>query len=255
MHALYAYFRISDDLGDDESLGTIPERTLKLAEWRRSLAEALTGKYSHPIHAALHSAIQTFGIPHRYLTDVLDGVERDLEPVAIVTFEDLQRYCYRVASAVGLACIRVWGLKPGYTWDEAEPLAIEAGYAFQLTNILRDLREDAEGGRVYLPADELARFGATSLTWTEPSQRRKVRELLRFQVERTKGYYASSAALGPMLQPSGRMVHDFMARAYEGILDCIVAKDFDVFSQRIRLSRWSKLKLMFRVWRAKSRTD
>jgi phytoene synthase len=251
MHALYAYFRISDDLGDDESLGTIEERRAALADWRRTLAAALQGEYSHPIHPALHWAVERFCIPHRYLNDVLDGVECDLQSVAIANFEELQRYCYRVASVVGLACIRVWGLNPGFNWADAEPLAIEAGYAFQLTNILRDLREDSERGRVYLPADELARFCTTSETWTEPSQQVKLRELLRLQVERAKGYYTSSSALGAMLQPRGRAVHELMVRAYSGILDRIVAKDYDVFTRRIRLSKWAKLKLLSRIWLTK----
>ena len=109
----------------------------------------------HAALEALHDTIDRYRIPVQYLEDVLDGVEMDLEPVCYATFADLKLYCYRVASAVGLACIHIWG----FSDERAKDYAEQAGYAFQLTNILRDLGEDAARGRVYVPADELARFG------------------------------------------------------------------------------------------------
>jgi phytoene synthase len=157
MSALYAFSRLTDDLTDEP--GEAAVQRAKLARWRAAIADALAGRSTHPIHPALHDTVARFAIPPRLLFDIIDGVETDLEPVRFATFADLYPYCYRVASAVGLACVRVWGLRAGATWEEADGPAEAAGVAFQLTNILRDLGEDAARGRVYLPTEELERFG------------------------------------------------------------------------------------------------
>lgn len=247
MHALYAFFRRSDDIGDDERGGSIEERKRALADWRRRLLEALQGEYSHPIHAALHFAVVKFEIPSEYLTDVLDGVESDLGTVAFENQEQLLRYCYRVASSVGLACIRVWGLQAGFRWNDAEPLAIRAGYAFQLTNILRDLSEDAAKGRCYLPTEDLRNWGVTQQDWLDPSKREQMRGLLQFQTERARGYYAESAELVSMLQSPGRAMFGLMMRAYEGVLDRIERSGCEVLNHRIRLGAKGKIKLLMRM--------
>jgi len=165
--------------------------------------------------------------------------------------DELLKYCYHVASAVGLACIRVWGLRPGCTWEEAEPLAIEAGYAFQLTNILRDLGSDAEAGRMYLPAGELTRFGVNPKTWKEPASRNPFDDLMQFQVVRAREYYRSSAALSGMLAPRGRAIHELMRQAYSALLERIAQAGVGVLDRRIRLSRWEKCKLLAGVVKAK----
>src|SRR5438552_10611338 len=155
MSALYAFLRVSDDLTDEP--GSAAERQDRLSTWRNDFTRALAGDYSHPLHAAFHHAVRVHGIPCSAVSAVLDGVEMDLSQNAYATFAELYRYCYRVASAVGLACIHVWGFRNPAALEHAEA----AGIAFQLTNILRDLREDAARGRVYLPLDELARFDYT----------------------------------------------------------------------------------------------
>ena len=149
MCALYAFMRIADDLSDGP--GTPAEKRGPLEDWRRRFDRALEGQFTHPLHPALAHTIAAYAIPPEYLHAVLDGVCMDLEPVRYNTFAELYSYCYHVASAVGLACIHVWG----FSHDEAKGPAEAAGIAFQMTNILRDLAEDASRGRVYLPGEDL----------------------------------------------------------------------------------------------------
>src|SRR5262249_39846094 len=142
-----------DDLSDEP--GEVVRKRAALAGWRRGLHDALGGRDSHPLHPALRHAVDTYSVPPAYLEAAVDGVEMDLGPGAFDTFAGLRLYCYRVASVVGLSCLHVWGFGDERALAHAE----DAGVAFQLTNILRDLGEDAERGRVYLPREELDRFG------------------------------------------------------------------------------------------------
>jgi len=242
MHALYAFLRETDDLSDD------PLPRLALPRWREQLAAALRGKYTHRCHAALHDTATRFDIPAEYLHEVIAGVEADLQPVRIRTFDELQTYCYRVAGVVGLACVRIWGLKPGADASAATRLSIEAGNAFQLTNILRDLAEDRRRGRVYLPADELAQFTIDPATWHEAKHDRVLRELLYFQIDRARGFYRSSAALADLLTPEGAAIFRFMSRAYSQLLERIAEAGTDSLDCRVRLSGVEKLRLAAGAW-------
>jgi phytoene synthase len=241
MCALYTFMRVADDLSDEPAPTEVKAR--RLADWRRGLGAALDGRYEHPAHAALHHTVMAFRIPAGYLEAVLDGVEMDLRPAAYATFADLRLYCYRVASAVGLACIHVWG----FHGDESKQFAEDAGLAFQLTNILRDLGEDAARGRVYLPQEDLARFGYDAERLRHGVRDSAFRALMRFEIERARHYYASAWPLVARLEPSGRAVFLLMARTYRGLLDEVERRDYDVFSRRVRLSRWRKLLLALRV--------
>jgi phytoene synthase len=241
MCALYAFMRVADDLSDGPE--SIPEKRALLDDWRRRLDWALAGTYTHRLHAAFHHTVRTYGIPPKYLVDVLDGVGMDLEPVRYDTFTDLYPYCYRVASAVGLACIHVWG----FDRPEAKDFAEAAGIAFQLTNILRDLAEDAARGRVYLPREDLDRFGYTEDQLRRGERNESFRQLMRFEVERARGYYEAAQPLAGLLRPAGRAVFLVMARTYRGLLEAIARRDYDVFSGRVRLSRWHKMWLALRA--------
>jgi phytoene synthase len=235
MCALYAFMRVSDDLTDGP--GKPAEKRGPLEDWRRQLDRALEGRYSHPLHPALHHAVRQHGVPARHLHEVLDGVGMDLDDVQVATFAELYRYCYHVASAVGLACIHVWGFADGRARQYAEA----AGIAFQLTNILRDLREDAGRGRVYLPREDLEHFGYDAARLARGERDEAFRALMRFEVERARSYYDAARPLAGLLRPAGRAVFLVMSRTYRGLLDAIVRRDYDVFSVRVRVSRWRKL--------------
>jgi phytoene synthase len=239
--ALYAFMRVADDLAD--APGPPGDKVQPLQEWRRQLHGALAGNYRHPLHPALHHTLATYGVPPAHLEEVLDGVAMDLDTLYYPTFAELYRYCYRVASAVGLACIHVWGFRD----DRARVHAEAAGIALQLTNILRDLGEDAARGRVYLPREDLDRFGYPPAALAQGLRDERFRELMRFQVARARGYYEQAEPLAPLLRPAGRAVFLVMLRTYRGLLEAIVRRDYDVFSSRVRLSRLHKLWLATRA--------
>ncbi|QDV36004.1 phytoene/squalene synthase family protein [Tautonia plasticadhaerens] len=238
MCALYAFLRHTDDLADEP--GTIGAKRASLVGWRSGLDRALDGAPSldWPGLPALADAVRRHAIPPRFLHAVIDGVEMDLEPRPFATFQDLHGYCYRVASAVGLCCIHIWGYDS--EGGEAERLAESCGVALQLTNILRDVREDAQLGRVYLPMEDLDRFGVSpeELTATSPSDR--LRELLAFQGERAYGFYGESGPLIRLVAPVGRPVLAAIVGIYRALLDEIARRDYDVLASRVALPAWRK---------------
>jgi phytoene synthase len=238
---LYAFMRLSDDLGDDETV-SVAERSARLDRWQASLEQALAGgPCAHQAFPALVELVERRQIPHQYLLDVLAGVRMDLEPGGFETFDDLQAYCYHVAGAVGLCCLHVWG----FEGDAALPLAIDCGTAFQLTNILRDLGEDAAAGRVYLPRDELERFSYSALDLAARRRDERFTALMRFQVGRAREFYASARGLLGYLEPAGRAITAAMLGIYGGLLDRIEHRGYDVFSRRVSLSRPRKLAIAF----------
>lgn len=249
MDALYAYMRVTDDLADEPS--PVEEKKLKLAAWRASLSAALAGEFTHPIHPALVDTVRRFNIPAQFLFDTIDGMETDAGSVRMQTFGELYPYCYRVASAVGLACIRIWGVRSGVTDADTDPPAEAVGIAFQLTNILRDLGEDFARDRVYLPADELAQFECPPEKWRDPAFANHFRELMHFQVARARDYYRKGAALIPLLSREGRAIFHVMCNAYRGLLDEIERRDYDVFTRRVRLPRWRKVAVCASGWLVK----
>jgi 15-cis-phytoene synthase len=240
MNALYAFMRLTDDLSDEP--GENHFKRENLTKWRSSLDAALQGHFSHPIHAALHHTVKQFGVAPKHLHDVIDGVATDLEPVSYETFDQLYPYCYQVASAVGLACLPIWGC----TDERAAVPGEAAGIAFQLTNILRDLGEDATNGRVYLPQDELQRFGISPPVWqANPAA---FREFMTFQVQRIKQFYEQSEPLPQYLAPGGRAIFQVMSRTYRGLLSEIEQRKYDVFSHRVRVPHWRKLSIVAQAW-------
>jgi phytoene synthase len=235
MCALYTFMRIADDFSD-EPYPTAYKR-YQLADWRVGLHAALAGDYRHASHAALHDTVRNYDIPTRYLEAVIDGVAMDLDPVAYPTFAALRNYCWHVASVVGLSCIHIWG----YRGRDAVHYAEDAGVAFQLTNILRDLGEDAARGRFYLPQEDMNRFGYNTDRLTHGVVDPAFCEMMRFQVERAREFYRSGWRLLRRLPSAGQAVFLMMANTYRGLLFEIEKKNYDVFRERVRVPRWKKL--------------
>jgi phytoene synthase len=240
MCALYAFMRHTDDLADGQGAEEVKRSALR--QWRIDLHSALAGEDRHPLFPALRHTLNRFAVPVEYLDDVIDGCEADLASVQMPDFATLYRYCYRVASAVGLACIHIWGFRD----DTAKLPAEHAGIALQLTNILRDLPEDLANGRVYLPREDLERFGCDVESIGRPGKP-AYRELMAFETARAREYYRSAERLTPLLDPPGRAVFQVILRTYRGLLDEIQRRDFDVFRERVRLSPWRKAALVVRA--------
>ncbi len=246
MEAVYAFMRLTDDLADEP--GETEVKSGLLQQWSAALSAALGGVPTHPVHPALAATVARYSIDPRHLFAVIEGVQTDLEPVSFATFADLYPYCYRVASAVGLACVPIWGLKPGVTFAAAEPASEAAGIAFQLTNILRDLGEDRTNGRVYLPCDELTQFDSPPQSWS-PSP--EFCEMMRFQVARAHDYFRQARALSPLLSAEGRAIYHVMSGTYRALLCEVEKRPADVLSQRVRVPRWRKAALLASAWPVK----
>ncbi len=241
LHAVYAFCRFIDNIADDE---LIREPAAMLARWRRELDTVYAGAPIHPISCALADSIARFHIPRRYFDEVIAGVEMDLTRRRYQTFEDLRRYCYRVASAVGLICIDIFGYRNPRTEVYAENL----GIAFQLTNILRDLREDAARDRIYLPLEDLARFGVTEEQILNGVYSPQFRTLMEFEAVRARNFYSAAERSLPAEDRGTLLTAEAMRLIYGDLLQRIVRLDYRVFDHRCRLSAPRKLFLVGRAW-------
>jgi len=248
--AIYAFMRQADDLADDESLSHEERRTrldVWLAEWH---GVCLGGNASNRVFLAVRDATQRFAIPPGLLDELVDGVTMDLKPEAgdapdtYATFADVYRYCYLVASVVGLVCIRIFGYKD----SRAEKLAEETGIAFQLTNILRDVAEDAARNRVYLPLEDLAAYGIRldSLLHRAEGAPPTVAEraLLKEIAGRAEKFYESAQGLMPLIERESRPALWVLVSIYEGLLKRIERANYDVFSRRASVPMAEKLGIL-----------
>jgi 15-cis-phytoene synthase len=250
MCAVYAFMRRADDIADDESMPVEDRRLLMdnwVAAWRTARASGIS---DDPVFLALNDTQKRFAISDGLLEELVQGTTMDLapqftgEPQIFKTFEDLYRYCYLVASVVGLVCIRIFG----YTDLQAEKLAEETGIAFQLTNILRDVKEDAERGRVYLPLDLLAEhdialeriYGLAAGAALEPNERAALQQL----AARAEQYYASAGRLLPLIDADSRAALWVLVTIYHRLLQKIHSANYDVFARRARVSTSGKLLIL-----------
>jgi len=236
-YAVYGFCRWADNGVDDAK--DRAEATARLDEARRALDWTYGGCLDiAPALLAFRRTVQARGIPRQLFDDLLDGMAMDLDITRYPDFDSLDLYCYRVAGVVGLMMTHVLG----YTSDRCIPNALALGTAMQLTNILRDVAEDFALGRVYLPQDELARFGVAEADLAEGRLSDPLRALIRFQIERARHYYDQAEAGIPMLDgDSARLTVRVMGRAYAGILGAIERQDLDVFRARARVSTPRKL--------------
>ncbi len=236
MCAMYAFMRYCDDLSDEPGANRDA-----IERWRAALACALDGDFDrHPLWPAFHHAVTRFQIPHQYFYDMIDGVESDLSPRRIITFDDLYGYCYRVASVVGLTTIHVFG----FSDPAALALAEKCGIAFQLTNILRDVREDAESGRVYLPEEDLTRFGVPVSDLHRSAPTAEFVQLMQFEADRARSYYVVSRPLIGMVDRRSRSSLWVLITIYWRLLDKIRAVHYNVLTRRLSLTTWEKLSIV-----------
>lgn len=249
MFALYAFMRRIDDIADS-SVDAGTDKALASAAleyWRSATHRALAGEDSeHPMFPALREAVDRFGIPPELLDSAIDGQLMDMNRSHYESFDELNRYCYCVASTVGIAALYIWEFRG----DGALALADDRGVAFQLTNILRDIREDHARGRVYLPQEDLVRFGVNLDSVLAGGPAEAFAEMMRFESERAAGFYASSAALEELIAPDSRATLRIMTSIYEGILKQIQADPLAVLSRRVGLSSSEKFREVGReLWR------
>jgi phytoene synthase len=249
--AVYAFMRRCDDISDDPKLSPA-ERREQLESWLEALHCAQQGNPTDdPILLALTDTQRRYAIPAGLLDELAHGTAMDLEEaqasietgsgvIHYRTFEDLRLYCYRVASVVGLVCIRVFG----YRDPAAEPLAERCGLAFQLTNILRDVKEDAGLGRVYLPEEDLARFSLTLSDVLNVSDPARLRPLLAFEADRAREFYAAGDQLISYVSEDSQPALWVLINIYRALLEKIALEQYDVFTARVGLSRWEKLRIL-----------
>jgi phytoene synthase len=241
-YAVYAFMRYCDDISDGDA--GLESKRKSLRDWRSRLDAAFSGNtQNNPIFPAFSDTVHRFSIPSQYFHWIIDGAEMDLGISDYETFEELYRYCFNVASAVGLVCLQIFGFRE----ERAKKLAEQCGIAFQLTNILRDIKEDAERGRVYLPAEDLKKFGYTREELKKGVLDERFRKLMRFETERIREYYEAARNLLPLVEKASRPSLWAMITIYERILDRIVERQFDVFRDRVRVDAGEKLMIALRA--------
>ena len=242
LHAIYAFCRMADDLADDPEVGG--DRLLLLRRWRGELEAAYLGKSTHPVGIALGDAVQRFRLPQEVFVDLLRGVESDLVGAPIDTFQDLERYCYRVASTVGLLVVELLG----YRNPRAREYARVQGIAVQLVNVLRDVGQDAEAGRIYLPREELERFGVLP----EAVRRREVSESMRLllacHAERARVYFERAERLLPPEDRHRLRPALAMGRIYRGLLKELHRRGYPCMGEPLRLSKRRRLAIAASAW-------
>jgi 15-cis-phytoene synthase len=241
LNAVYAFCRFIDDIADDES---IREPAVLLTRWREELERVYTGVPTRALSRALADSARRFAIPRIHFEEIIAGVEMDLSRTRYQTFEDLRPYCYRVASALGLICIEIFG----YRNPSAKTYAENLGLALQLTNILRDVREDAARGRIYLPLEDLARFNVSEDEILAGVYSPNFVRLMDFEARRARGLYAAAQTALAAEDRSTLLTAEAMRLIYGALLERIIKSNYRVLDRRHRLSAPHKLYLVGRAW-------
>ena len=242
IYATYAFCRLCDDAVDEDM--PMYEKLHLLQDLRRKLSDAYSGRRNGLVFTALAHAAASFDIPEEYYQEVISGVETDLTKTRYENFGELRSYCYEVASVVGLICIQVFG----YSHARAKEYAIDLGLAMQLTNILRDIKEDLDRDRVYLPMDEMSKFDYSLEELKAGVVNQAFRRLMEFQAQRARRYFDNGFKLLPLLSSSSRACPAVLGQIYSHILERIEDQGFNVFDGRVSLSRREKYLVTAQTW-------
>jgi 15-cis-phytoene synthase len=245
--AVWDFCRAVDDTVDEQPAGArnadgVAAVRTALQEWRDELNRCYTDEPRTPQGHRLQPWLKRFALSRQPFADLIDGVEMDLDRSRYATFDELYEYCWRVASTVGLICLEIFGAR------DARGYAVNLGVALQLTNILRDVAADFEGGRLYLPQEDLARFNVHEADLDGGRMSDRVRELLAFEAGRARDYYARARAAKPPHDRRALVAAEIMAAIYRGLLREIERGGYDVFSRRVRLSRRRQMMIALRTW-------
>jgi phytoene synthase len=242
LHAIYAFCRLADDIADDPEVSGDRHRLLE--RWREELRSAYRGKALHPVGLALGDAARRFQLPEEIFLDLLRGIESDLKGEAIETFDDLCRYCYRVASTVGLLIVQVLGCHHPRTRD----YAVALGIAVQLTNVLRDVGQDASAGRIYLPRQDLERMDVDPGSLSGERESEELRLLMALYAERARIFYERAARLLPERDRRALRPAEAMGRIYRVLLEELRRRGFPCTQEPVRLSSSRRLAIAASVW-------
>lgn len=243
MNTVYAFCRETDDIVDEGSV----DDNLKferLRRWRIELEKSLNGHSDYHLINKLARTIQNFNIPLEPFFDLLKGMEMDLQQKRYVTFNDLQTYCYHVASTVGLMCIEIFG----YRHHSAKDFAVNLGIALQLTNILRDVKKDAEKGRIYLPKEDLEKFNYNESDIFNNTYNENFQKMMKYQVDRAKEYFNAATNCLNREDKKAMFAARAMQHIYYRMLNKIVEADYDVYNRTIRISKVKKVGISLGVW-------
>jgi 15-cis-phytoene synthase len=239
---VYAFCRILDDVVDQDHSGRDPYAELQY--WRDEIESCYNGVPETDFGERLSDTIDMFELPRQPFIDLIDGMEMDLKWQSYQTFADLREYCYRAASAVGLICIEIFG----YESPRTREYAVNLGLALQLTNILRDLKEDVDRGRIYIPLEDLERFGYAEKDLRSHLYNAPFIQLMKFEHARARSYFEKAAASLPESDRSSMFAAEIMSQIYRELLDSIAGLQFDVFRNRVTISKKRKMRIALAVW-------
>jgi len=239
---VYAFCRLLDDVVDEDQSGRNPYAELQY--WRGEIEACYRGAPTTKFSEQLLVSIEEFDLPQQPFLDVIDGMEMDLKWHSYQTFSDLREYCYRAASAVGLICIEIFGYESARTRE----YAVNLGLALQLTNILRDLKEDAKRGRTYIPLEDLERFGYSEHDVRQNLYNAPFIELMKYQHARAVSYFERAVSSLPEQDRASMFAAEIMGAIYRELLDQIPAVQFDVYRNRLSVPKMRRLQIAFGIW-------
>lgn len=239
---VYKFCRLLDDIVDSDATGRDP--LAELQQWRDEVEACYQGDPETPFGEELMNTIDAYELPKQPFMDIVEGMEMDLHWASYQTFSDLREYCYRAASAVGLLCIEIFG----YDSPVTREYAVNLGLALQLTNIMRDLREDAARGRVYIPLEDLERFGYSERDLKANLYNKPFIELMAYQHKRAKYYFEKASSSLPAQDRANMMAAEIMKAIYQEILDHIRAAQYNVFYNRVTVPKSRRMKIALGIW-------